>query len=88
MTLCLHSKNRTKGTGQKEEYHHAAGDVQMTYVIVQKHWQRTFGRIFARIFRTSWQLTFWQDLANSPTLMERGKLNDPLEASSKISLCH
>lgn len=27
MTLCLHLKNSTKGTGEKEEYHHAAGEV-------------------------------------------------------------
>lgn len=27
MTLCLHLTKSTKGTGQKEEYHHAAGEV-------------------------------------------------------------
>lgn len=43
----------------------------MAYMIVQKDGQRTFGIIFARIFKTSWQLTFWQDLANNPTVMER-----------------
>jgi len=60
----------------------------MAYIIVQKDWQRTFRIIFARIFKTRRQLTFWQDLANNPTAMERGELNDPLEAHSKQSLCH
>lgn len=62
--------------------------VYLVYMTVQKDWQRKFRIIFARMFKTTWQLAVWQDLANSSTVMERGELSQPLEASSKQRLCH
>lgn len=58
------------------------------YIIAQKDWQRTFGIIFARIFKISWNLIFCQVLVNNPIVIERGELNDPLEAFPKQSLWH
>lgn len=62
--------------------------VYLVYMTVQKDWQRKFRIVLARIFETAWQLVVWQNLANSPTVMERGERSHPLEVSSKQRLCH